>query len=340
MSSADVVRSGGADVPAYRDLLARTDAPSGAGWGVFGDGDQLGTLNRITAEVTRAATELVREGRVINLDYPLNAFVPSIAGTRPPTEHHIFSNNPNHRDDWLDSFYLQSTSQIDGLRHIRHPEHGFYGGVPDERIQVGTGDLGMQLIAEKGIATRGVLLDMPAYYAAEGRHYTGRERFAITAADLAGAASRQATQLRPGDALLVHTGWSAAYLALDDAGRTAMRTAGSPGLFQSEATLEFLWDHGCSIVASDNAGVEMFPVAQDSGWVYPDEPPPGRGPTHNGMMHRPLLALLGMPLGECWKLDELAAACAEDGRYEFLLTAKPLHLIGGVGSPPNAMAIK
>jgi hypothetical protein len=58
------------------------------------------------------------------------------------------------------------------------------------------------------------------------------------------------------------------------------------------------------------------------------------------MMHRPLIALLGLLLGECWKLDELAAACAADGKYEFLLTAKPLNLIGGVGSPANALAVK
>lgn len=93
------------------------------------------------------------------------------------------------------------------------------------------------------------------------------------------------------------------------------------------------------MIASDNAGVEMFPVSPDSGWVLPDEPPPAAGPVHNGMMHRPLLALLGMPLGECWRLEEITAACVASGRYEFFLTAKPLSLIGGVGSPPNALAI-
>jgi hypothetical protein len=82
-------------------------------------------------------------------------------------------------------------------------------------------------------------------------------------------------------------------------------------------------------VASDNAGVEAYPVD-------PGEETPERGPSHNGMLHRPLIALLG----ECWKLEELAAACAADGRYEFLRTAKPLNLIGGVGSPANALAVK
>jgi hypothetical protein len=36
----------------------------------------------------------------------------------------------------------------------------------------------------------------------------------------------------------------------------------------------------------------------------------------------------------------LHLACAADGSYQFLLTAKPLNLIGGVGSPASAMAVK
>ena len=45
-------------------------------------------------------------------------------------------------------------------------------------------------------------------------------------------------------------------------------------------------------------------------------------------------------MGELWKLDDLAADCAADGIYEFFLTYKPLNLVGGVGSPPNALAFK
>jgi hypothetical protein len=39
-------------------------------------------------------------------------------------------------------------------------------------------------------------------------------------------------------------------------------------------------------------------------------------------------------------LDELARDCARDGRYAFLLASVPLNLRGGVGSPPQAVAIK
>jgi hypothetical protein len=47
-----------------------------------------------------------------------------------------------------------------------------------------------------------------------------------------------------------------------------------------------------------------------------------------------------MPIGELWWLDDLAADCAADGVYEFLFTSAPLNVSGGVGSPPNALAIK
>ena len=49
--------------------------------------------------------------------------------------------------------------------------------------------------------------------------------------------------------------------------------------------------------------------------------------------------MLGMPLGELWDLEELAAACATTGRYECCVASVPLNVPGGVASPANAMAI-
>ena len=48
----------------------------------------------------------------------------------------------------------------------------------------------------------------------------------------------------------------------------------------------------------------------------------------------------GMPMGELFDLDALAADCGEDGVYEFMLCSSPNDLPGGYGSPPNAIAIK
>ena len=50
--------------------------------------------------------------------------------------------------------------------------------------------------------------------------------------------------------------------------------------------------------------------------------------------------MMGMPIGELFALDELAADCADDGVYEFMFVSMPLNLPGGVGSPPNALALK
>jgi hypothetical protein len=47
-----------------------------------------------------------------------------------------------------------------------------------------------------------------------------------------------------------------------------------------------------------------------------------------------------MPIGELWDLDALAADCASDGIYESMIVSNPLYVIGGVASPPNAVAIK
>jgi hypothetical protein len=94
-------------------------------------------------------------------------------------------------------------------------------------------------------------------------------------------------------------------------------------LAQSEDTLRFLWDRHFAAVASDNTSVEVWP---------PD--------TTFGFLHRTLIPLFGMPLGEMFNLEPLAADCAADGVREFFFTSAPLNKLGGVASPPNALAIK
>jgi hypothetical protein len=55
-----------------------------------------------------------------------------------------------------------------------------------------------------------------------------------------------------------------------------------------------------------------------------------------------MLALrdMGMPLGEMFNLEALAADCVEDGRYTFMLSAPPLEVTNGFGSPVNPLALK
>jgi kynurenine formamidase len=307
---------------------------------LFGPDDQLGTINLLTPERVAAAARLIQDGRRFSLDHPVNAFEPYPTGTRPATQHHVFANNDFHRDDWLDSFYLQSTSQIDALRHIGHPTHGFYNGLAVADNNATSTTLGIHNWAESGIAGRGVLLDVKRFFEQEKREYDCETTVVLDTATIDAIASSQGVEWRGGDMLLLRTGWAGNYVAKSTEQRVEFNSRNkSPGLAQREATLRWLWDHEIALVASDTPAVEADPVLE-SDFRVPGERPPEKGVNHSGMLHRPLIALLGMAMGELWKLDELAADCAADGRYDFFLTCKPLNIVGGVGSPPNALAIK
>lgn len=320
-------------LPTYTELLQRTDAPPGSSWDVFGPGDELGTLNLLGADQAGEAAALVRRGAVFNLDYEVNAFSPPVSPNRRAARHTMLSRHDGCvRDDRLDEFYLQVSSQIDGLRHHRHAVHGFYGGVPDAAIEVGSPSLGIQRAAARGIVGRGVLLDVARHLAARGTPLDLRRAEAISTRTLDDIAEAQGVEFRPGDILLIHTGWAQHAVAYLSAQERAALPADRQfcGLEQSRETLSWIWDHHFSVVATDTVAVEVMPSVETS---------PFR---HNvaGMMHPDLIALLGVHLGELWKLDELAEDCAADGIYEVMVTAKPLNVLGGVGSPPNALALK
>ncbi|MEV7230729.1 cyclase family protein [Polymorphospora sp. NPDC051019] len=329
-----------AGLPTYAQLRDRQGAPAGSSWGLFGDADELGTVALLTPQRVLAAARTVRRGAVFRLDLPIDAFDPPLASSRGVPRHTIFQRDPNHRDDLVDGLYLQATSQVDGLRHFRHWEHGFYNGVADDRVREGSPDLGIQRWAEHGIVGRGVLVDLPRYLRSLDDDWDPAGWRAFTVGELEGALAYQGVALRDGDILLLRTGWLATVLAHDVDRRRAFAAAPtSPGLEQSEEMLAWLWDHRLAMVASDNMAVEALPPAPDSPFVSGREAAGERGP-HTGLMHRALIPLLGFALGELWDLDALAADCAADGVWETLLVVTPLHVVGGVGSPANVVAVK
>ena len=57
-------------------------------------------------------------------------------------------------------------------------------------------------------------------------------------------------------------------------------------------------------------------------------------------LHSALMRNLGVTFTEIAWLDDLAAACAADGRWTFLYTAAPLKVVGGTGAPVNPVAIR
>jgi kynurenine formamidase len=330
-------------VPTYADLKGRDDAPPGSAWNVFGPDDELGTLNHLTPGRVREAVAAVRTGEVINLDLPLNAIDPPMSPTRNSLRHTIFANNPSHRDDYLDGFYLQASSHLDGLRHIGHPEFGFYNEPDPAEFEAGNPLLGINRFTEHGIVGRGVLVDVDRFRRAQDRpiDHWGAERIPIV--DVIDAAESQGVSFRPGDILLLRTGWAHHHFhELTAEERHEMKKPlRASGLLASEDTVAWLWDNQFALIATDNFGVEAIPAPDDSPWLMDAE---RRGDVprtvYSGVMHNALIALLGFVLGELWALDELATRCAADGRWESLVVSSPLNLTGGVGSPANAVAIR
>jgi hypothetical protein len=314
-------------LPTYAELLARDDGPPGSAWGVFGDGDELGAVNFLTSARVLDAVASVRRGAVFSLDYPINAFPPS--PSRPDAAHTVVAMADDWRDDSLDHFFLQQTTQIDGLRHVRHAVHGFYGGAAPDAIIAGDPTIGVNRWADRGIVGRGVLVDVARHRAEQGRPLDHDAAEPISPADLDAVLAAQGTELRAGDLLLVRTDY------VRHLRERAPATGGHvhAGLVQSHDTLAWLWDHRIPLVASDNGAVECMPVAGESPFGEADR-------VGGGLMHPHLIAMLGMVVGELWRLDDLALDCADNGIYEFLLVVKPLNVVGGVGSPANATAIK
>jgi kynurenine formamidase len=311
-------------LPKFSDL---PQLPTGErhSWDVFGRADQLGTLNLITPRQVLKAVRTVTEGRVINLSLPLNLPDPSLVSTRRIYEHYV-STGRLARDDWLDGFYPQASTQWDGLQHIRYRQFGFYGGREDADLD--QGELGIDVIARRGIVGRGVLVDVPACFEALGRPLPPDRRTVLRPHDVETVLAWEKVEIEPGDILVIRTGWVRWYLGLDEAARKSLAggldggTLETVGLDPGQPTAAWLWDHRVAAVAADNPAVEALPVRREEGFL-----------------HQRLIALLGMPLGELWDLEELSAACRELGRYYFLLVSAPLNIPRGVGSPANAYAI-
>lgn len=331
-------------VPSYAELPVRKSAPPGSSWGVFGDDDQLGTLNFITPERRAAASRLVKNGKVFALDLPLLDERISI-GWRTNPKHCILhvghqeredktsgKDDPTcgfyDRDDYLDGVWLQGGTQWDGLTHIRHPEYGNYNGFSDDEIHGGPGTkLGVDQWAGDGIIGRGLLLDVYKHLADVGRPYDPLSNYGITPEDLDETAKAQGEEILPGDIIMLRTGWVAHFISMSTEDRQAFIQEGmkAPGLISEERTVAYLWDKQVAAVATDTLGVEHYPSLN----------PEIRWP-----LHKMWLPLIGMPLGENWMLDELAEDCAADRRYAVFLVSVPLNVRGGVGTPPNAVALK
>lgn len=321
------------DFPKYSELNRPDETGLPLAWGLWGKEDQLGTLNHITEAKVQEAAGLIKKGRRFNLDLPLH--IPygvireePMVVARQAARQTIFGRERGAylvRDDKLDEFYLQSSSQWDGLTHMGDAAHGFYNGVQPEQVTglEGTKN-GIENLAEFGVVSRGVLADLVRFFKKTGREWDVMAGQVASAEDLDNCLKDQGVSLEPGDILMVRMGWVGAMLnAPDTDSRDAlMRPWHFSGLSGGEDMWAYLWDNKVAALAADTVTVESWPMKPEG-----------------ATMHR-AIPRLGLTIGEMFDFEALAEDCEAEKNYLSFFSSSPLNVRGGVGSPPNAMAIR
>jgi kynurenine formamidase len=221
-------------------------------------------------------------------------------------------------DDYI-HMALQGSTQWDGLAHVSTHETLYNGYWAGTVTATGSKRLGIDAL-RASFAGRGVLLDVARHEGADALP----PGFRIGPELLDAVAAAQGVAVGRGDLLLVRTGHMGRWAELTTAAaREAFEHEPVPGLTGDCAA--WLHEREVAALASDTRCVEVIPSGD------PDRPAP---------LHVACLVDLGLTLGELWALDELAADCATDGVWEFLLVAPPLNIPGAVGSPLNPIALK
>jgi kynurenine formamidase len=315
-------------------------------WGRWGDDDEIGTLNLITEDKIAEAAALARRGRVFALGADFGSSGPQGAFKFRNNPVHVmtvdggdadtlvqygpewlrnavaadvsafFADNPFRFNDDMIVMPLQAASQWDALSHVYY-EDKLYNGFPAASVtSFGAYHCGIDKVDAKGITSRGVLLDVVRHRGEDVFCTPGKP---ITPDELDAVAQSQGVQVRPGDIVVVHTGWWTRFCSTGD--------GAEPGSGLHWTCAQWLHDHDVAAVASDNLMVE--------------DPDPANGVEGTFLpMHMLCLRDMGLMLGEYWNLTALSADCAADGVYEFQLIAPPLSVVGAVGSPVNPIAIK
>jgi kynurenine formamidase len=279
-------------------------------WGRWGNDDQKGTLNLVTAAKRAEARALVRSGRTVSL---AREVIP-----RPVYMYHVTHPSKRERADVvLDRFDMVYhgfwITHVDALCHVGW-DGELYNGRPFAQSLSAEGATWCPIdpIAAEGITTRGVLLDVAAGRP-EGYVTVGKP---VTPKELDATAARAGVSVRPGDVVVVRSGDEAFRRAHPD---WVPRVSPHPGLHLS--CLEWFREKDIAAIA----------------WDMMDERPSGY--PGFGMSTHLAIPFLGLLLIDNCTPEALAQACREEGRHEFFFSANPLKLMGATGAPAHPIAV-
>ena len=361
-----------------RDPVPRwKHAPAGSSWGEFGQDDQRGRMNLVTAEKVLQGVAEVREGRTFCLSLPLD--VPGGNGLNPrrlpPRRFAVVrdgassgqqgfcwsyrSEDPDLSDvvnDDVVLLSLQYSTQWDSLAHVGShfdadgdgiAEAVFYNGFRvGKEIVPGIEDPHASEPAMRFREPRADALGIEhlAVHGVQGRgvmidlaHHLGRERQAVGYDALMRILEADRIEVAPGDMVCIHTGFADTLLNMN-------RQPDIAHLHQTGSGLDG-WD---SQLLNWIVDVKLACLLADNPaveLVVPKFVPTGARTEEGARLSVPRLPLHehclfkhGIHLGELWYFTELAEWLRNHGRTRFLLTAPPLRLPGAVGSPTTPIA--
>jgi kynurenine formamidase len=300
--------------PQFEALAAQV-----SNWGRWGPDDELGTLNLITPSVVRRGVGAARTGKRFSLAIPLNPDGPQIGlskGRENPVRSMLAINESPFGDpdgmcqsDDAVTMGLQAGTHWDSLAHSSY-RGSIYNGYPSDTItEAGASRCDIGKVGS--LVSRGVLLDVALTHGVD----VLPSPYAITAEDLDETCRRQGLDVLPGDIVLIRTGMMQLLQAGD-------KQAYYGGTGASVSAVPWFHEHDVAAAATDNVIFEYL----DWDMLLP--------------VHVLDLVFMGMLQGQNWDLEELAADCAQDGIYEFLLVASPEPFTGGLGAPVHPIAIK
>jgi kynurenine formamidase len=288
-------------------------------WGRWGEDDERGALNDLTADRIAAAARLVRSGETVTLSLPLNTR--SGIDNPEPAAHwmtmlgdvDIGSGTLRFAKDYIGvDYHNDGHSHIDALCHVAF-DGAIYNGKPSGSVTSEGATVDTIDVVKDGLVGRGVLLDVPRLrgvrWLEPGEHVFGE--------DLERAEREQGVAVGEGDILLVRTGHALRCAELDpwDTPHAKAGLHPTAALFLAERRIAALGSDGNSDTApSTTEGID-FPI------------------------HALTLNAMGVHLLDYLQFEDLVAACERAGRWEFLFIAAPLRIVGGTGSPLNPIAI-
>lgn len=292
-------------------------------WGRWNDGDR-GALNFVGAEQIVRAASLVREGRVVSLAMPFGSDGPmpdegryNPRLTMVQVGDQELPGGFQYADDTL-YMSLQGATQWDALSHAFYDGYMWNGHPSDSAVTEEGANVNSVTAFSDGVVGRGVLLDVARY-----NHVMCLDDYvAVTPETLDAVAQRSGVSIQVGDIVIVRTGRVGR--AIREGNNFPMEDfmLASPGL--SVRCADWLVAHEIAAIAADNVAVEV---------TNPE------GPDMMMPLHMICQRDAGIPFGELFDLEELGRVCVELGRWEFMLVAPPLPVVGAVGSPVNPLAI-